>query len=271
MSKLLVFFCFILLLLNACKVKKSGPSAPVQPQAGRTYTSSGGKQFTAETYIERFKNIAIADMNANGIPASIKLAQGLLESGNGNSELAVQANNHFGIKCNIDWKGRTIYKDDDEKNECFRVYQTPEESYRDHTEFLKRKRYAALFELNKNDYKGWAQGLKDAGYATNPKYPELLISLIERYQLNRFDSPEVSSDRIKREQKVLGEIAVEVPREKPSASVKAPVSMKIYEVKAGDTLYAIAKMYGLSVADLKALNNIQNDTVNLGQLLLVSR
>ena len=139
---------------------------------------------TAIDYIDRFKDIAIEEMRKNGIPASITLAQGLLESGNGNGTLARQGNNHFGIKCNVDWTGPTIRKDDDAPQECFRVYSSPEESYRDHSEFLKRKRYADLFELDRNDYRGWAIGLKQAGYATNPKYADLLIGIIERYRLD---------------------------------------------------------------------------------------
>ncbi len=233
--------------------------------------SQNSGKYTAEAYIERFKNIAVAEMNNHGIPASIKLAQGLLESGNGNSELALQANNHFGIKCASDWRGKSIRKDDDEKDECFRVYSNPEDSYKDHSEFLKRKRYAALFELKKSDYEGWAKGLKAAGYATNPKYPELLISLIERYNLNRFDAIDRPLDRIRREEKVLTEIVKEIPQEKKLEVVKAPVGLKIYEVKAGDTLFSISKRFGLSVNDLKAINNIYNDNVNLGQLLVVSK
>jgi flagellum-specific peptidoglycan hydrolase FlgJ len=172
------------------------------------------KSYTAISYIERFKQIAIREMNNSGIPASITLAQGILESGNGNSELALKGNNHFGIKCTPEWKGKTMLKDDDQKDDCFRVYKTPEESFKDHTEFLKRKRYAPLFELDKNDYRGWAAGLKEAGYATNPRYAELLISLIERYNLNRFDRMETETEKIIREDKVLTEIAKNIPLEK---------------------------------------------------------
>lgn len=140
-------------------------------------------------YIENFKDIAISEMHRYGIPASIKLAQGILESGNGKSRLAVKANNHFGIKCHLDWNGKKIYHDDDEKGECFRVYKNPDESYRDHSLFLvERSRYKALFDLDRTDYKGWAKGLKAAGYATNPKYADLLIKLIEDYQLYVYDA-----------------------------------------------------------------------------------
>lgn len=142
-------------------------------------------------YIERYKKIAIEEMKQYGIPASITLAQGILESNAGRSTLAVQANNHFGIKCHNTWYGKTITHDDDAKNECFRVYDTPEESFRDHSEFLKtRDRYKFLFDIPVDDYKSWAYGLKQAGYATNPKYAELLIKNIELYSLYNYDSPD---------------------------------------------------------------------------------
>ncbi len=126
-------------------------------------------------------------MRKYGIPASIILAQGILESSNGNSDLARYANNHFGIKCTSDWNGKTYYKDDDKPDECFRKYRDADASFRDHSEFLMRPRYAKLFELKTSNYKGWAKGLKKCGYATNPKYPELLINLIERYNLDQYD------------------------------------------------------------------------------------
>lgn len=135
-------------------------------------------KMTRPEYVEKYKDIAIKEMLENGIPASITLAQGLLESDAGNSALAMYANNHFGIKCHKDWKGDTYIQDDDAKDECFRKYQAAEESFDDHSEFLKtRGRYAFLFELRKTDYKGWADGLKEAGYATDPGYAGRLIKL----------------------------------------------------------------------------------------------
>lgn len=155
-----------------------------------------GQKITREQYIEKYKDIAIREMEKTGIPASITLAQGCLESGNGNSELAKKANNHFGIKCHSTWKGKGFYMDDDAKDECFRVYKDPEESYRDHSDFLiNGRRYAFLFELSTTDYKGWAKGLKKAGYATNPKYPELLINIIEENKLYEFDSKKTRKNR----------------------------------------------------------------------------
>ena len=139
-------------------------------------------------YIEQYKDIAMREMQEYKIPASITLAQGLLESGNGKSELARKSNNHFGIKCHKDWNGARTYHDDDEKGECFRVYDSPEQSYRDHSKFLaERQRYAFLFDLKITDYKAWAKGLKQAGYATLPVYANVLIKLIEDYNLTQYD------------------------------------------------------------------------------------
>ena len=146
------------------------------------------QRITAEEYISIYKDIAIREMREHKIPASITLAQGLLESGCGNSELALVAKNHFGIKCHKEWTGNTFTMDDDEKNECFRSYENAEESFVDHSLFLVgRNRYAALFDLEITDYEGWAKGLKAAGYATNPKYAQLLIARINQYDLTRFD------------------------------------------------------------------------------------
>jgi LysM repeat protein len=142
---------------------------------------------TYQAYIEKFHAIAIKQQKEHGIPASIILAQGLLESGAGRGILATEANNHFGIKCH-DWTGKKIYKDDDEKNECFRKYRHAEESYEDHSLFLvNRPRYSSLFLLNPTDYVSWAHGLKAAGYATDPAYAQKLINLIERYGLHQYD------------------------------------------------------------------------------------
>jgi len=230
------------------------------------------KRLTSLEYIEQFKEIAIQEMIKNGIPASITLAQGLLESASGNSTLAIQANNHFGIKCNTTWTGPTILQDDDAAGECFRVYASAEESYRDHSEFLKRSRYLSLYQLDRNDYKGWAYGLKQAGYATNPKYAELLIDLIERYSLDQYDEAEFSATaQIKREEKVVKEIVKEEPGKQNIEPEKTSLSMKIYEVKQGDTLYSVSRRFGLSVDDVKILNSLQSTELKLGQLLLVSK
>ncbi len=139
-------------------------------------------------YVKKYAPAATKNMRFFKIPASITLAQGILESGYGEGTLAKKANNHFGIKCHKEWKGKSITHDDDEKDECFRSYKNPLRSYRDHSLFLvDRDRYNSLFTLSRKDYKGWAEGLKAAGYATDPKYAEKLISLIERFNLTRFD------------------------------------------------------------------------------------
>ncbi|MFM1933107.1 MAG: hypothetical protein RL226_2410 [Bacteroidota bacterium] len=147
---------------------------------------AGEGRLTRSQYIDQWKDEAVRQMAIHRIPASITLAQAILESGDGNSELAREANNHFGIKCH-DWKGKKVYHDDDAKGECFRKYDSAHESFEDHSVFLKKPRYASLFELDILDYKGWAKGLKKCGYATNPKYPDLLIGLIEDFGLQAYD------------------------------------------------------------------------------------
>jgi LysM repeat protein len=237
-------------------------------------------------------------MNKYGIPASITLAQGIIESGSGNSSLARFANNHFGIKCTSDWKGKGYYKDDDKADDCFRVYKDARESYRDHSEFLKRKRYSALFELDKNDYRNWALGLKQAGYATNPKYPDMLINIIDKYQLHQYDQPETENEKLKREDRVFTEINANIPQEKkkftpvvvpPSKQIiKAPDTLKIgtpkvytvspsaiepvpetYVVKKGDTLFNISSRFGITIDDIKALNKLNDDGIKIGQKLIL--
>lgn len=146
-----------------------------------------------EKYIEKYASMAVEEMYRSGVPASITLAQGMLESRNGLSVLAVKGNNHFGIKCHNSWYGGRIYHDDDRRKECFRKYKSPEESFRDHSDFLRyRDRYKFLFDLRTTDYKGWAYGLKKAGYATDPAYPRKLINLIETYKLYQYDTKSAS-------------------------------------------------------------------------------
>jgi LysM repeat protein len=155
-----------------------------------TFMAQAQTPQSVNAYIDRYKAIAIEEMKMYGIPASVTLAQGIHESGCGCSALALNSNNHFGIKCHEDWCGQTYHHDDDQPQECFRVYTRPEESFRDHSEFLKtRPRYATLFSIEHGDYRAWAKGLKAAGYATNPKYPEIIIKLIEDYNLSQYDKP----------------------------------------------------------------------------------
>ena len=155
------------------------------------------QNLTRNEYIDKYKDEAIYQMKKYKIPASITLAQGILESGDGNSELAKKSNNHFGIKCHSDWEGERVYHDDDKKNECFRKYNKVRDSYDDHSEFLLRPRYASLFEYALTDYKSWAKGLKKAGYATNPNYAKHLIKIIEENELHKLDDEvEVESDKL---------------------------------------------------------------------------
>ncbi|WP_276089256.1 glucosaminidase domain-containing protein [Pedobacter sp. JY14-1] len=230
----LTVFIFSMAFLSACKSRKySKNNKKIEKEA--TKTNPDYKSMTTMNYIETFKAVAIQEMNMAGIPASITLAQGIIESGSGNSDLARYANNHFGIKCTSDWKGKGYYKDDDQKDDCFRVYKDARESFRDHSEFLKRKRYSALFELDKNDYRNWAYGLKAAGYATNPKYPDLLINVIDKYQLYQYDQPETETEKLKREDKVFTEINANISKEqKKFTPVETPPSGVV--VKAPDTL-----------------------------------
>ena len=208
-------------------------------------------------------------MNSYGIPASITLAQGLFESGSGNGELARVANNHFGIKSTPNWTGKVYYKDDDNKNDAFRVYDSAEESFRDHSLFLKRKNYTPLFDLDITDYKGWCKGLKKAGYATNPNYPSLLINIIEKYNLQQYDSPGRKPVEIKtQDPAVITEQPDSTVAVKDSA-VQANPGNKTYTVKQGDTLYNISKRFGLSVDDLKSLNNLDGSAIKIGQVLVV--
>lgn len=164
-----------------------------------------------QAYIEQYRHIAIEQQRKYGIPASITMAQAILESAAGKSELATKANNHFGIKCTSDWEGKNYYIDDDRPNECFRKYAEVSDSYEDHSLFLKRKRYESLFALSLGDYKNWAYGLKSCGYATDPKYPEKLIRIIELYDLNKltFDKSLVKSGAID-EEKLLIEDEFEI-------------------------------------------------------------
>ena len=199
-----------------------------------------------EQYIATYSPVAVSEMEEYGIPASITLAQGILESSMGGGRLAKEANNHFGIKCHSGWNGKRIYHDDDEKGECFRVYQTPKESFRDHSLFLNtRSRYAFLFDIKQNDYEAWAKGLKKAGYATDPKYPQKLISLIERFSLDRFDGLTSKSNK------------------------KNKWASKIYIVQKGDTLYSLAKKYNIPVARIIQQNKIKDNTIYLGQQLAI--
>ena len=203
-----------------------------------------GQNTTRKQYIEQFSQDAITQMHKYDIPASITMAQGILESSNGNSKLAVKGNNHFGIKCH-NWEGKKIYVDDDKKNECFRRYDNALASFEDHSLFLKKyNRYAFLFDYKITDYKSWAKGLKTAGYATNKKYAELLIKLIEENQLYELD-------KVKETQSMVTE---------SSRSVYLhPNRIKYIISKDGETLLEIAKEFDMRLWQLYKYNDIEKD------------
>ena len=210
-------------------------------------------------YIREYAPIAVNEMHQYKIPASITLAQGILESGKGKSQLALKSKNHFGIKCHSNWTGERVYHDDDEKGECFRKYKFVATSYNDHSLFLtQRGRYAFLFDYNIKNYKKWAYGLRKAGYATDRKYPSKLLKIIEDYQLYEFDNIKKSTYSKKFK---------EVNHRKSGKRSKS--KRKHYEVEKGDTLYAISRKFSISVSDLKALNNLTDNTLSLGQKLIV--
>jgi len=214
-------------------------------------------------YIKKYAPIAVSEMHKYNVPASITLAQGILESGNGRSQLASKSNNHFGIKCHTGWKGAKVYHDDDEKGECFRKYKYVESSYEDHSQFLSgRRRYASLFALRKTDYKGWSKGLKKAGYATDKNYPKKLIKIIETYELYEFD---------KIREKDLKGVKKETSKTERKPKIKTKKrAKKYYEVKKGDTLYSIARKYETSVTKLKKVNALTGNTLSIGQKLLIN-
>lgn len=229
------------------------------------FGAGAGDSTPQQRYVEKYAPMAVREMLRSGVPASITLAQGMLESGNGESKLAVKGKNHFGIKCHKGWTGKSMKVDDDARGECFRVYDSVEESYRDHSDFLRyRDRYKFLFDLERTDYKAWAYGLKKAGYATDPSYPAKLIRYIEENSLSRFD--------------VLKEVEVEeVPL--PPHRIEAPVltmsdeefhfplTRELYSINGvpfvysleGETYKSIAKYYHLFHREILRFNDLKRD------------
>jgi len=232
--------------------KKVVKESPKKPATALSY------QERVQQYIFEYAGIAKQEMKSYGIPASITLAQGILESGAGYGDLTQRAKNHFGIKCH-DWEGARVYHDDDRLQECFRKYDDASESFRDHSLFLKnRKRYARLFTFNKRDYKSWARGLREAGYATDKKYPEKLISIIERYDLDKYDD------------QVLGRKKNRKSRKEEVAVVSRMTESSGHLVQKGDTLYSISKRYKITVEELKTYNNLADNNIKIGQVLRVT-
>jgi len=256
--------------------------------------TSFAQKMTQAQYIDKYAQWAMVEMERVGIPASITLAQGILESGNGNSKLATKANNHFGIKCHSDWKGPSVRKDDDRRNECFRKYKTAYESFKDHSVFLQKQRYAFLFNLKKDDYKGWAKGLKKAGYATNPKYPRLLIDLIENNKLYEYDQMVLKGKHKKNNQPVAPEKeqelaqkedpsapALDLPRlaneesfeiDHPGRKVHRNNRVEYIVAKKGDTFYSLAKEFNLMLWQLYAYNDLdKNAVLGLKQVVYIQQ
>ena len=227
---------FKTLLIAAILVGSASLSASAQSPWNQRY----------QDYINRYKDVAIQEMQRYGIPASITLAQGLLESGAGQSELCRKGNNHFGIKCH-EWSGRTIYHDDDESQECFRAYNSALESFEDHSRFLAEKpRYKRLFSLSRTDYKGWARGLKECGYATNPQYANSLIGIIETYQLHQYDR---AAGRHHNTGGVAGSVANEHP-------IHAYNKNFYLYARSGDTFKSLAAETGVSARRLARYNEL---------------
>lgn len=282
MIKRIGYVLLVALLLSSCGAKKRRATerngAPVVVDNGRTIKKNNNQMPTVgedglypmpedsgrferfpisdtQEYIKTFAEIAQYEMRAFGIPASITLAQGILESGSGRGELTLKTNNHFGIKCHTGWEGEFDFHDDDAKGECFRKYNHPMYSFRDHSLFLtSRSRYAFLFDYKPNDYKKWAHGLRQAGYATDRQYPQKLIALIERYDLDRYDREVVRNAPI--------EIAqVDSPKQ----------SLTTHTVSKGDTLYGISRKYDVPVEEIKQMNNLQDNIISIGQVLQIRR
>lgn len=227
------------------------PKPPVVQHPKEPKTTTPVFKDKVSAYIHQFKDVAMTEMKLYRIPASITLAQGILESASGKGRLAREANNHFGIKCHTSWKGERIYHDDDSLQECFRKYVDASYSYRDHSLFLtQRSRYKSLFQLAPDDYKGWARGLRKAGYATDTKYPQKLISLIERYDLDTYDAFVLENNEL------------------PTSSHQANVMIQ-HVVAPGETLYRISNKYGMSVGEIKELNNLRTDVLQVGKVLKI--
>jgi uncharacterized FlgJ-related protein/LysM repeat protein len=246
------------------------------------------RKITSDEYIKTYKDIAISEMNRSGIPASISLAQGMLESDNGNSRLATKANNHFGIKCH-DWDGKEIYHDDDESDECFRKYKSAKESYIDHTDFLMNgSRYVFLFYLDQTDYKGWAKGLAEAGYATNPSYDSDLIRIIEENDLAKYDKPQKKGrKKEERAEKELAEVdqtmADTAEVKSDSARLKGSAGTRVQQhklltrnrinyiiVNKGDTYISLSEELKLMPFELARYNEIErNAPLDSGQVLYI--
>ena len=264
--KKLLYLGGILLILNSCggskktveTSQKNDNQETVKTGINNSNQNSNGLDMATLRYIAKYKDIAKREMKEYAVPASITLAQGILESNSGKSRLAVEGNNHFGIKCHDNWKGEKILHDDNKAQECFRKYNNAEESFKDHSQFLaKRKRYAFLFRLPITDYVAWAKGLKKAGYATDPTYPDKLIYIIEKYHLDKLDKEVLAQMSVK----------VEDDNENDPANKKKKF---IYEVQEGETLFTISRKFNIPVKDIQRINNLNDFDIYKGQLLVLT-
>ncbi len=253
-----VFWGWLTLLLLGWACKSPRPIQPERPLRAPDMAAVKSTGNVQQDYIQRFKDIAIAEMQRTGIPASIKLAQGILESGSGRSELAVNANNHFGIKCSGNWDGKSYHKKDDDRDaqgnlieSCFRKYEQPEQSFIDHSEFIrdprKAARYGFLFNLPPTDYRAWARGLQAAGYATSPTYADRLIELIENLRLYEYDQPGAAATP------PPGSVVPE--RIPPHKRIQYVNDVKMVQARAGETIADIARIYRLDPSEVADYND----------------
>lgn len=263
--KKLLLLSLTLLILNSCGSSKKTVTSQTEnkntkkneSKAKSLETTDKNLDFATLRYIAKYEDVAKNEMKEYGVPASITLAQGVLESQVGKSRLAVEGKNHFGIKCHDDWHGEKIFHDDNKAQECFRKYNNAAESFKDHSKFLAgRKRYAFLFRLPKTDYEAWARGLKKAGYATDPSYPDKLIYIINKYNLSKLDKD------------VLANMSVKVSE---SADNHQNQKKKfIYEVQEGETLFTISRKFNVPVKDIQRINNLNDFDIYKGQILVLT-
>ncbi|MFO7574045.1 MAG: glucosaminidase domain-containing protein [Bacteroidales bacterium] len=256
------FIIVIVIVMSACRTTKM--AVEVTPE-----------NHAVKEYIERYAGIAVSEMNRTGVPASIKLAQGMIESDHGRSRLARVANNHFGIKCHSDWRGPGIYHDDDRRNECFRKYNSPEQSFLDHSDFLVNgSRYKSLFSLKTTDYKGWARGLQKAGYATNPAYANMLIRKIEENMLYNFDTGRALSVPVvsapvdagttpTRSTPVSGATTIRGSRYAPAAAARVMVRNRVEYiiVNETDSFESLTRDFDLLSWELERYNEVAVDSL----------
>lgn len=262
-----------------------------------SFFATAQNQAVIQTYIDTYKDMAIAEMQRTGVPASIKLAQGIHETMAGTSDLVTKSNNHFGIKCKTGWNGPSVSHDDDARGECFRKYESPADSYRDHSNFLKNSnRYASLFKLDPLDYSGWAYGLKKAGYATNPRYPQVIIKLIQDYNLQDYtliamgrgalkEDEVLASNNGAPENNIIPAVAVTTQEQAPRPAAQAKKSVKQYPsgefkindtrvvyVKEGVSFLSIAGQYNIALSRIFEFNDLQHaEVLNADQLIYLQR